>query len=148
MATWAEFVSENTELAARVRDLFDARKHKTMATLRRDGSPRISGTETRFEDGELLLGMMPGSMKELDLRRDARVALHGPTVDAPEDDPGRWVGDAKIAGVAVPFPTEDVGAHFRIDIAEVVLTTVNSAEEVLVIESWHEGRGRSIQHRA
>jgi hypothetical protein len=43
----------------------------TLATLRRDGSPRISGTEVEFTDGQVWLGMMPGSLKALDLRRRA-----------------------------------------------------------------------------
>ncbi|MCW2569725.1 MAG: hypothetical protein JWN54_3822, partial [Mycobacterium sp.] len=39
--------------------------------------------------------MMPGSLKALDLRRDARLAVHGPTVAPPEDSPGAWSGEAK-----------------------------------------------------
>ncbi len=41
------------EFAERVRRLFDAGRHKTIATLRADGSPRISGIECEFTDGEL-----------------------------------------------------------------------------------------------
>ncbi len=33
-------------------------------------------------DGEVTLGMMPGSMKLLDVRRDPRVALDSPTLEA------------------------------------------------------------------
>jgi hypothetical protein len=47
MATWAEFASEQPELAARVLEFLNAHKHKTIATLRKDRSPRISGTECR-----------------------------------------------------------------------------------------------------
>jgi hypothetical protein len=36
--------------------LFDAHRHKTIATVRADGSPRISGIEPTFEDGELVFG--------------------------------------------------------------------------------------------
>src|SRR5438128_2406736 len=69
MASWAEFEAAEPEFAARVRKLMSTRKHLTMATLRRDGSPRISGTEVEFADGQLRLGSMPGAMKALDLRR-------------------------------------------------------------------------------
>ena len=48
MATWTEFSAAAPELAERVKATFDAHKHKTMATLRKDGSPRISGTEVEF----------------------------------------------------------------------------------------------------
>ena len=76
MASWAEFASAEPALASRVRQRFDIRKHKTPATLRKDGSPRISGIEVEFADGELFLGMMPGSRKLDDLERDPRLALH------------------------------------------------------------------------
>jgi len=50
MASWSEVESEAPELAALARRIFDFHVHKTPATLRRDGSPRISGTEIRFAD--------------------------------------------------------------------------------------------------
>jgi hypothetical protein len=132
MVAWHEFEAEAPELAVRVRALFQARKHKTMATLRADGSPRISGIETEIGD-ELTFGSMPGSRKLADLLRDPRVAFHSPSVDPPEDDAGGWAGEAKIAGRAVP--TDD---GFRVDITEVALTHLDGG---LVIESWHPGRG-------
>ena len=101
-----------------------------------------------FADDGLYLGMMPGSLKALDLRRDARLAVHCPTEDAPEDDPGSWLGDAKIAGRAteVSDATRIDQAHrFTIDILEVVHTTVGTPADHLVIESWHAGRG--VQRR-
>ena len=70
MASWNEIESAAPELAARALAAFDAHRHKVLATLRRDGSPRISGIEASFTDGELWLGMMPSSRKALDLRRD------------------------------------------------------------------------------
>jgi hypothetical protein len=45
MATWQEFTEQAPELAARAFERFEAHRHKTMATIRADGSPRISGTE-------------------------------------------------------------------------------------------------------
>ncbi len=45
MATWQEFTEQAPELAARALERFEAHRHKTMATIRADGSPRISGTE-------------------------------------------------------------------------------------------------------
>src|SRR5205823_6557484 len=55
---WDDIARAEPAFAERVRALFDARKHKTMATLRKDGSPRISGMEVEFRDGDALLGMM------------------------------------------------------------------------------------------
>ena len=68
MAAWSDFEREEPDFAARVRALFDAGKHKTIATLRADGSPRISGIEVEFDDGELSFGSMPGARKGADLR--------------------------------------------------------------------------------
>jgi hypothetical protein len=142
MTTWQEFSDSAPDLANAVRDRFTVRKHCTMATLRKDGTPRISGTEVELSDGQLWIGSMPGALKALDLRRDPRVALHSPTVDPPEDNPSDWAGEAKIAGLAVEVGAADPGesAHrFRIDIVEAVLTRVSG--DSLVVQSWHPGRG-------
>lgn len=149
MARWQELVAADPGLAEHVRRCFNIRKHATLATLRKDGSPRISGTEVEFDDdGEIYLGMMAGSLKALDLRRDPRLALHCPTEDAPEGDPSSWLGDAKIAGLGVEVSGAggDDGAHrFRIDVTEVVVTTVEG--DSLVIRSWHPGRGVERRER-
>jgi len=81
MAAWKDVEQAETEFAARVRRLFDGGRHKTIAALRADGSPRISGVECEFADGELKFGSMPGARKGADLRRDPRFALHGPAFD-------------------------------------------------------------------
>jgi hypothetical protein len=146
MVSWSEVEKAEPGFAARVRGIFDARKHKTIATLRADGSPRISGIEAEFTDGELTFGSMPGARKGADLRRDARFALHGPTTDPPEDDPTGWPGEAKIAGRACFATTLDgaegpPGELFRADIDQVVLTSLDEAGTMLRIETWQPGRG-------
>ena len=159
MASWNEIESSAPELAARARTAFDAHKHKVLATLRRDGSPRISGIEATFSDGELWLGMMSGSRKALDLRRDPRLALHSASLDPP-DDPTAWPGDAKLTGRAVEIDDPErlrklgagddpAGAHvFRVDITELVHTRVGDPADHLVIDLWQEGKGlRSMQRR-
>lgn len=141
MATWDELARAVPDLAEAVRARFAAAKHSTMATIRKDGSPRISGTEVAFEDGELWIGSMPNAVKALDLLRDGRVALHSPTSD-PGADGTSWAGEAKVAGRAVAVPTEDGSHKFRIDLAEVVLTGLGEPADHLVVESWHaDGRG-------
>ena len=79
------------DFAGRVRRLFDAGRHKTIATLRADGSPRISGIECEFTDGELRFGSMTGARKGADLKRDPRFALHGPTFHPEEAPNSIWV---------------------------------------------------------
>lgn len=148
VTTWKSFAADQPEFAQRVRERFTSQRHMTLATLRRDGSPRISGTELEFtDDGELVLGMMPASFKALDLRRDPRLALHSPSVDPPDDDPSSWMGEAKVAGRGVEVPTDDGSHRFMIDITEVVLTRVGTPADHLLIESWHPGRGLETRRR-
>ncbi|GLY04853.1 MULTISPECIES: pyridoxamine 5'-phosphate oxidase family protein [Actinoplanes] len=153
MARWEEIETEAPEFAARVRALFDAGTNKTIATLRRDGAPRISAIETRFADGELTFGMMGDSLKMADLRRDPRLALHSPTLEPPADNPESGPGDAKLSGRAweIPPPPDDQhegAGFFRVDIDEVALTYVGVPADHLVIESWHTGRGHHRRTRA
>lgn len=150
MARWQDIVDEVPAFASSVQSIFDAHLHKTLATLRRDGSPRISGTEMRFLDGDLFIGMMLRSMKAFDLLRDPRLAVHSAPVDAE-----MLRGDAKLAGRAEEVPDGPVKDQylavqgdpgepfhlFRIDLNEVVLTRVSETRTSLVIESWHPGRG-------
>lgn len=145
MAWWEDLVAAEPEFAERVRARFTIRKHCTMATLRRDGAPRISGTEVEFgEDGSLYIGSMPGARKALDLRADSRLALHSPTADPPEGDHAAWEGEAKIAGRAHEVSDRnhaDESHRFRIEITEVALTKLGDPADHLVIESWHPDRG-------
>lgn len=152
MASWHEVEREAPELAQVARGFLDAHTHKTIATLRRDGSPRISGIECYFVDGDLWFGAMGGSLKARDLQRDPRFALHSGSEDPPE-----WSGDAKVAGrvdeVEGPerkaawfrsIGNESGGgdAHvFRADVDELAVVRLNEARDRLVIESWHPGRG-------
>jgi hypothetical protein len=154
MARWSEVEAEAPELAKRVREFFDARTHKTLATLRKDGSPRISGTEVEFRDGELWFGSMWQAVKALDLQRDPRFAIHSGSIDPPE-----WKGDAKIAGrvdeVTDPEIVGTINADapsdqshlFRADVTEVSVVTIGEPRDHLVIESWHEGRGVTSRRR-
>jgi hypothetical protein len=144
VASWSEFEEAEPEFALRVRALLTSRKHLTIATLRRDGSPRISGSEVELADGQLRIGSMPGAVKALDLRRDPRVAIHGPTDDPPAGNPSGWSGEAKIAGSAAEVESGSAAHRFLIDIQEVVITRLNEAGDRLVVESWNPHRG----HRA
>ena len=144
MASWDEVVAAAPELAQTVQQRFTGHKHHTMATLRADGSPRISGTEVEFVDGEVQLGSMPDAVKAKDLLRDARVALHTQGEDPPADNPRGWAGEAQISGTARAVPAED-HHRFAIDITEVVHTKVEGDE--LVVWSWHANGGERTRRR-
>jgi Pyridoxamine 5'-phosphate oxidase len=146
---WSAIEQAEPEFATRVRGLFDAGRHKTIATLRADGSPRISGIECEFADGDLRFGSMTGARKGADLRRDPRFALHGPTFHPQEGKESEWPGEAKIAGRAIPsgpVTTDEAseqpdGETFVCDITEVVVTGLNPEATKLVVESWTPERG-------
>ena len=148
MPTWTDFETAAPELAAEVRRRLDAHTHKTLATIRRDGSPRISGTETAFRDGELWIGSMWQARKAKDLQRDPRFALHSGS-----DDPPEWTRDAKGAGhvaeITDPDPGREVNGQevpspshlFRLDVREVSVVGLNDAKDGIVITVWTPERG-------
>ena len=150
MVAWRDLEQAEPEFAARVRRLFDAGRHKTIATLRADGSPRISGIECEFTDGELQFGSMPDARKGADLRRDPRFALHGPVFHPETGHEADWPGEAKIAGRAVlagPITDGPPGDQFLADISEVVTTGLNPEATLLVITSWTPQRGLRVVER-
>jgi hypothetical protein len=145
MTTYDEFAQQAPELATAVRARFEAEKHHVLATLRADGSPRVSGTEVGFTGGQLFLGSMPDARKARDLQRDPRCALHAHTGDGTMAG-----GDAKVAGRAIEATDEETLAAFRgeeqpagpyhlflLDLSEVVLTSV--ADDQLVVQLWRPG---------
>jgi hypothetical protein len=145
--TWAAFAAAAPDLAKTARDRFEAFRHHVLATLRQDGSPRTSGLEVHFVGGELWLGMMPDSLKALDLRRDPRFALQA----NPGEGTGPGVGDVRVAGRAVEVDDPTVkGAYvkeveppepfhlFRTELTEVVRTYVED-DTYLVAQVWKPG---------
>jgi hypothetical protein len=144
MTAWQDVERTVPEFAQRIRTLFDAHRHKTIATLRADGAPRISGIEAVFEGGELAFGSMPNARKGADLRRDPRFALHSATVDPIEGSEAQWPGEAKISGRAIAtgaISDGPDGERFQADIAEVVHTHLNETGTLLVVEWWTPARG-------
>jgi hypothetical protein len=148
-ARWEQFATAEPDLARRAQARFLANKHHVLANLRRDGSPRVSGTEVQFHGGDLCMGMMHQSIKARDLVRDGRFALHANPGDATMKG-----GDAKVAGVAFEVTDEAALATyideveppppfhlFRSELSEVVVTSLHPDGDRLVIETWRPGTG-------
>ena len=149
MATWEDVTTAAPELAKAARELFEAHTHLTIATLRKDGSPRISGIECQFIEGELWFGSMPDALKARDLQRDPRFALHSGTGDASD-----WQGDAKLGGraqeitdpdrmteifEAMGHPQSGPSHLFRAELSEVSTVRLGDPADHLVIDVWREG---------
>lgn len=154
LATWAEFERADEALARRVMARLGSHRHSVMATLKADGSPRLSGMEAPIRSGHLWLAMSPGSRKADDLGRDPRFSLHSaPDAEDLAD------GDTRIDGTVQPADTAQqdkfvAGHRFPIDdpsimalyvamIARVVLVRVSG--DSLLIESWTPATGRVTQ---
>jgi hypothetical protein len=144
---WAAFSSAEPDLARTIEARFGAFTHHVLATLRKDGSPRTTGLEVRFLNGELWLGMMPHSLKVLDLRRDPRFALQA----NPGEGQGMGGGDVRISGRAIEVddPVTKAGYvdeveppepfHlFRTELTEVVRTYVED-DTYLAVQVWKPG---------
>jgi hypothetical protein len=162
MTSWNDVLAEAPELGALVQQRFEAVGLAFLATIRSDGSPRITGIETAFFDGQLCMGSMWEARKALDLRRDPRMALHAASVDKEVTD-----GDAKVAGRAVEVDDqawkaafakrfeEDTGFDpeangpwhlFTVDVAEV--SFLKSGGDHLDIDLWTPGTApRRIERR-
>ena len=80
---WAAIAASEPALGAVVFDRLIRPGVLLAGTIRRDGSPRISGVEPLVMDGDLWLSMMSTSAKALDLARDPRILLHS-IVTGPE----------------------------------------------------------------
>lgn len=158
---WGAFEAVQPALAAFVRERLDASRHRVMATLRADGSPRISGTELMIHGGELWIGGMPDSLKFRDLRRDPRMAVHS----NPGDPVAGWGGDARLTGVADLVDDEAGKAAFvaawtatvgpmpegpfellRLRITEVATVREAPSKDHLLIDTWRPGaEARTIE---
>lgn len=84
MTTWAEFVAAAPELAAAGEELWHRQGLMFLATVRRDGSPRIHPVVPILEDGRIFVAIAPRSPKWRDLARDPRCVLH--TLPGERDD--------------------------------------------------------------
>ncbi|MEV5431434.1 pyridoxamine 5'-phosphate oxidase family protein [Streptomyces sp. NPDC052701] len=146
-ANWGAFAAAEPDLAKTVEERFGAFTHHVIATLRKDGSPRTTGLEVRFLGGELWLGMMPDSLKALDLRRDPRFALQA----NPGEGTGMGGGDVRISGRAIEVEDSATKAAyvkeveppqpfhlFRTELTEVVRTSVED-DTYLVVQVWKPG---------
>jgi Pyridoxamine 5'-phosphate oxidase len=144
---WAGFSTAEPDLAKTVEARFAAFTHHVLATLRKGGSPRTTGLEVRFLNGELWLGMMPDSLKALDLRRDPRFALQA----NPGEGTGMGGGDVRISGRAIEVEDPETKARyaeeveppepfhlFRTELTEVVRTYVED-DKYLVVQVWKPG---------
>jgi hypothetical protein len=161
MLAFADLLEVVPEIAFPIRDRLASTSLAILGTLRSDGSPRLSPIEVTFFGGGLYMGMMPGSLKCVDARRDPRVCVLTPVAD--KDDLG---GEGKLFG-ALREVTQDAA---RLDVlrhavegldidpslfgdSPVFEVLVDAAawqhveDETFVTLSWNSTNGLRLRHR-
>ena len=93
---WSDLQDQQPRLGALAHDRLVAPGVLLVATVRRDGTPRLSPVEPFVLDGDLWLSMLLGSLKAADLMRDPRVLVHS-IVTGPDGGEG----EMKVRGTAV-----------------------------------------------
>ena len=86
--SWHDLEAAAPEIAQPGQRRLEQTRVALLATVRKDGSPRISPVEPYLSQGHLLFGAMSWSLKTRDLLRDPRCVLHsaitGPDSGEPE----------------------------------------------------------------
>lgn len=168
MATFAEVESVEPDLAGRARAILTSTINAVLATIRQDGSPRLSGADPYFHDGQLRIWSMPGGRKGQDLRRDPRLSLHSIPWDSRRlRDGAADVGaaDAKVSGTATLTTDPGERSSFRswlasergseppddwdlFTIAIDEVTVISAVSGQLVIDRWSATDGRHTVRRS
>jgi hypothetical protein len=103
---WSAIAASEPALGAVVFDRLIRPGVLLVGTVRRDGSPRISGAEPLVWGGDLWLSMMRRSVKAIDLARDPRILLHS-IVTGPEP-----AAEVKVRGTVHAEADRDVQRRY------------------------------------
>ncbi|MGE3074971.1 MAG: pyridoxamine 5'-phosphate oxidase family protein [Dehalococcoidia bacterium] len=108
MSTWGELTARAPELAGAGRRLLggDATTAAYLATVRKDGGPRVHPVMPVFAEGRLYCFVVSMSWKYRDLLRDGRYALHSSDSAGPGEE-------FYVTGPARPEPSAEVRAAVR-----------------------------------
>jgi len=152
MARWEEFEVAAPQLAAAAASVLARFHFVYVGTVRRDGAPRISPVEAHVVGAELMLVMIAGSRKALDLAHDPRLTLQSPVTDP--SDPGvevklrGRVGEVDTAQRAATADAIAASSGWRpqpswrflaVDIEAVAVLSWQEGE--LVLTRWDRRRG-------
>src|SRR5215510_5613188 len=103
---WRDLSEDAPHLAAIVRERLVGPGVLLVATVRADGTARLSPVEPLILDGDLWLSMMWQSRKVVDLARDDRVLLHSVVTNREATE-----GEVKLRGRALAV--EDLAVRAR-----------------------------------
>jgi hypothetical protein len=151
---WRDLQDQQPRLGALAHDRLVEPGVLLVATVRRDGTPRLSPVEPFVLDGDLWLSMLLGSLKAADLLRDPRVLVHsivtgpdggegemkvrGTAVEVPDEPRQRRYADAVAA--ALPWTPEVGRFHlFRVDVEDVTYVRYDNASGDQFVVRWPAG---------
>jgi Pyridoxamine 5'-phosphate oxidase len=98
---WRDLETAAPEIAHLGGERLEQARVALLATLRKDGSPRISPVEPFLTQGQLIFGAMSWSLKTRDLLRDPRCVLHSAVTG-----PDAGEGELKLYGRATEADEE------------------------------------------
>lgn len=106
--SWRELETAAGEIARLGRERLEGAGVAFLGTLREDGWPRISPVEAHVVKGDLLIGVMPRSLKARDLAREPRCTLQSAVTD-----PHSGEGELKLYARAVEIRDVEIRAGAR-----------------------------------
>lgn len=151
---WADLESQQPRLAELGEKKLAGPGVVLVATIRRDGSPRVSPVEPLFWQKNLWLSMGWGSQKAKDLFRDPRVLVHSIVTDRSGTE-----GEYKLRGRAIRVDdgaiqtdfsrevvkrlgwTPEVGRFhlFRVDVEDIAFIHWDDATNDQFVTRWPDG---------
>jgi Pyridoxamine 5'-phosphate oxidase len=154
--SWRTLETSAPEIARLGKERLDQARVALLATLRKDGSPRISPVEPYLSQGHLLFGAMSWSLKARDLRRDSRCVLHSAVTG-----PDNGEGELKLYGRAVEAneQTRDscqawwserpssTAIVFTLEIEQAAFISWNIERGQMIVQRWSAQRGYSKKTR-
>jgi predicted pyridoxine 5'-phosphate oxidase superfamily flavin-nucleotide-binding protein len=146
---WHDFEREAPGLARRGRRALQRPGIAILATLRHDGSPRISPIEPFFVRGHLVLGLMLWSAKARDLEREPRCELHNAVRDVDASE-GEFTVQARAFAASPDIANGARGAWWRdrpnnaarvmeLDILSATFITWSTARGRMYVTRWRPG---------
>ncbi|MBD0339054.1 MAG: hypothetical protein ICV67_07195 [Thermoleophilia bacterium] len=123
-----------------------------LGTLRGDGRPRLGPAEAHVWEGELLIGVMPRSLRARDLARDPRCTLQSAVAGPDSGDP-----ELKLYCRAEPAAGEppdawwsgrEDAAVYALDVNEAALVEWDLERGLMTVMSWSPARGLRTECRS
>lgn len=155
--SWRDLEAAGPEIARLGKERLDQARVAMLATLRKDGSPRISPVEPYLSQGHLLFGAMSWSLKTHDLVRDPRCVLHSAVTG-----PDNGEGELKLYGRAVEVDDQvrnscegwwlerpcGAATVFALNFEQAVFISWNTERGQMIVRRWSAERGYTERTRA